>query len=316
MKLKSLLVVITFSFCLLNVNAQLKVNACGYIIPPKSKSLKNSFKSVYEAADIVKLMLDSVKWKENFKIKEQPNIQNAYATIINQMRYIVYDNEFLESLDTYAATKWASISVLAHEIGHHYYNHVIKNQGSNIPSELEADKFSGYVMQRLGATAEQAKAAMEKIGTPNATATHPAKKDRLTAIAAGFDMAQKQMGGTTTAGNGNTNPGGTPTTGTGGNTGTNPNTNTDPNTDPSWIALYMQSNKAETVQLSDDGRTYQPAEIKAGEPFVFKFEVYNYGWLRLKYYNGYRTFKLMHGKDYNILWNRRTKNWTVVEVPE
>jgi hypothetical protein len=282
-----------------------KENACGFIIPPRS--LKTNFKSVYEAADVVKVMLDSVKWKENFKLKEQNGINNAYATMINNLRWIVYDNDFLENLDTYAATKWASISVLAHEMGHHYYNHVLKNQGSTIPSEIEADKFSGYVMQRLGASIEQSKAAMEKIGTERASATHPAKKDRLTAITAGWDMAKNQMGNNTGTGGENGNA---------GNNGNNSGNNTDPNTDPSWIGLYMQSQKTETVYLSDDGRNYQPAEIKTGEPFVFKYEVYNYGWLRLKYYNGYRTFKLMHGKDYSILWNRRTKNWTVVEVPD
>ena len=78
----------------------------------------------------------------------------------------------------------------------------------------------------------------------------------------------------------------------------------------------MYSNQTETVALSDDGKKFQQAELKPGEPFVFKFEIYNYGWLRLKYYNGYRTFKLVHGKDYAIIWNRRTNNWTVAEVPE
>jgi len=77
----------------------------------------------------------------------------------------------------------------------------------------------------------------------------------------------------------------------------------------------FQSNKTEKVMLSDDGKNYQAAEIKAGEAFVFRFEIYQYGWLRLPYYNGFRTFKLFHGKDYSILWNRRTRNWTVVEVP-
>lgn len=317
MKLKSLIAILAICFGTISTTAQLKTNACGFKIPPKTLSTKSSFKSVYEAADIVKEMIDTIKYKQNFRIKEQPNIQNAYATVINQIRWIIYDNEFLESLDTYASTKWASISVLAHEIGHHYYNHVIKNQGSTIPSEIEADKFSGYVMQRLGATVEQAKAAMEKIGTDRASATHPAKKDRLTAITAGWNMAKSQAGTVaTTTNGGNTNTNTNPNTGNPTNTGNNPTTNTDPNTDPSWIALYMQSPKTETVYLSDDGRNYQPAEIKAAEPFVFKFEIYNYGWLRLKYYNGYRTFKLTHGKDYNILWNRRTKNWTVVEVPE
>ncbi len=308
---KILLLILVFSTTLLHNSIAQKVNGCGYIIPPKS--LKSSFQSVYEAANIIKTMRDTIAWQANFKIKEQNGINNAYATIINNARWIVYDNDFLENLDSYAATKWASISVLAHEMGHHYYDHVVKSQGSTIPNEIEADKFSGYMMYMLGATEAQAKAAMEKIGTTAATATHPAKKDRLTAIANGFALAKtkKPNSGTggNTGGNGGTGNGGT-------NTGGGGATNTDPNTDPSWIALSMQSTKAETVYLSDDGKTYNTAEIPAGQPFVFKFEVYNYGWLRLPYYNGYRTFKLMHGKDYTIIWNRRTKNWTVVEVPQ
>jgi hypothetical protein len=312
MKVKSFLLIIIFSAGMLITQAQ-RVNSCGYIIPPKSA--KSNFSSVYEASDVVKEMLDSIKWKENFKLQERNGMNNAYATMYQNQRWIVYDNNFLENLDAYASTKWASISVMAHEVGHHYYNHVIKNQGSTIPSELEADKFSGYVMQRLGATLAQAKAAMEKIGTANATSTHPAKYDRLNSIEAGWNMAKTQNGNNPNTG-GNTNPAPIPVPNPTPNPNSGGNTNTDPNTDPSWIALYMQSNKTETVYLSDDGKNYQAAEIKTGEPFVFKFEIYNYGWLKLKYYNGYRTFKLLHGKDYNILWNRRTKNWTIVEVPE
>ena len=92
---------------------------------------------------------------------------------------------------------------------------------------------------------------------------------------------------------------GNPNTGNPTNPG-NPNpTNpgdTNPANDPSWIGLSIQSNKTEIVLLSDDGKNFQQAEIKAGEPFIFKFEIYNYGWLRLKYYNGYRTFKLLAWK--------------------
>jgi hypothetical protein len=301
------------------VQAQ-QVNSCGFKIPPKSLIAK--FKSVYEARDIVKTMLDTIQWKQNFALREQNGINNAYATIIQNKRWIIYDNDFLENLDSHAATKWASISVMAHEIGHHYYDHVVSGKGSTIPTEIEADAFSGYVMNKLGATLEQSIAAMKAIATDRASSTHPAKKDRIASITKGWNVAQKENtggGNTNTGGTGNTGTGGTGNTGAGG-TGNNGaggnNTNTDPNSDPSWIALSIQSPKNETVYLSDDGKNYQPAEIKASTPFVFKFEIYNYGWLRLPYYNGYRVFKLLHGKDYNIIWNRRTKNWTVVEVPE
>ncbi|MEO7312957.1 MAG: hypothetical protein ABIX01_21405 [Chitinophagaceae bacterium] len=273
-----------------------KANNCGFIIPPRT-TLKTNFSSVYEARDIVNTMLDTIQWKENFQLQEQNGINNAYATIIRNRRYIVYDNDFLERVDGFAGTKWASISIMAHEMGHHYYNHVVSAGGSTLPKELEADGFSGYVMNRLGASLDQSLAAMQKIASDKASATHPGKQDRLAAITSGWNKARAEKLGGTNTGNGN---GGTSTT----------------TSDPNWIGLSMQSNQNQTVYLSDDGKTYQAAEIKAGETFVFKFEIYNYGWLRLPYYNGNRTFKLFHGKDYAIILNRKTKNWTVVEVPD
>jgi hypothetical protein len=297
-----------------------RVTPCGYIIPPRS--IKNSFKSVYEAKQVVSTMLDVIDWKnQNFNIKEQNGIQNAYATISGGQRWIVYDNNFLEDIDAYAKTKWASISIMAHEMGHHYYDHVVSGKGSNVPSEIEADAFSGYMIQKQGGTLEQALAAMTAIGTERQTATHPAKADRLKAITRGWNAAKANTTATGANTGATTPPPPPPPPTPPGNTGTPINTGTtttgqsDPQTDPSWIALTIQSNQDETVQLSDDGRTYQPATIKAGQAFVLKFEIYQWGWLKLPYYNGFRTFKLLHGKDYTIVYNRRNKNWTVAEIP-
>lgn len=313
-----------FLLCILfiSITAQAqKTTGCGFKVPPRSL-IKTNFASVYEARAILNNMLDSIKWKQNFSVREENGIRNAYATIIRNARWIIYDNNFLEDIDAYSATKWASISVLAHEMGHHYYNHVISGQGSTPPREIEADAFSGYVMQKLGATLNESLAAMNAIATEQASATHPGKKDRLAAITRGWNAAKAEGPGNTngnTSGNQGNNPPANPNGNSGGNNGGNTsgqgNTNLPPVDDPSWISLTVQSNKTETVMLSDDGKTYQPAEIKAGEPFLFRFEIYQYGWLRLPYFNGYRTYKLMHGKDYSILWNRRTKNWAVVEVP-
>lgn len=306
MKRHFLFLVLFFSVVL--VNGQ-KITGCGFKVPPRTL-IKTSFQSVYEAKQILQNMLDTIRWKENFSVKEQNGIRNAYATIINRARWIIYDNDFLEDIDAYASTKWASISVLAHEMGHHYYNHTVSGTGSTPPKEIEADAFSGYVMQKLGATLNESVAAITAIASDRASSTHPAKKDRVAAITKGWNSAKNEGPASGGGNNGNT----------GGNTGTegnnSGNTNTPPLDDPSWINLTIQSNKNEKVMLSDDGKNYQVAEIKAGEAFVFRFEIYQYGWLKLPYYNGYRTYKLLHGKDYSILWNRRTKNWTVVEIPD
>lgn len=320
--MKKMLFIIAFAASALYVNSQ-KVTGCGFKVPPRSL-LKTNFQSVYEAKQIINSMKDSIHWTENFSVKEQNGIRNAYATIINKIRWIIYDNNFLEDIDAYASTKWASISVLAHEMGHHYYNHTISGSGSTPPKEIEADAFSGYVMQKLGATLNESVAAITAIASDRASATHPAKKDRIAAITKGWNQAKNEVAGNTGGGTGNAggntggNTGGGNTGNTGGGTGGNTGGNTGnlpPADDASWISLTVQSNKDEKVMLSDDGKNYQVADIKAGEAFLFRFEIYEYGWLKLPYFNGYRVFKLLHGKDYSILWNRRNKNWTVVEVP-
>jgi len=319
MRYRFLLMLCFALFFVIKADAQ-KITGCGFKVPPKSL-FRTNFQSVYEAQAILKNMLDSINWKENFRVREQNGIQNAYATIINNSRWIIYDNDFLEDIDAYTATKWASVSVLAHEMGHHYYNHVISGSGSTPPREIEADAFSGYVMEKLGATLQQSVAAMQAIASDKASSTHPGKKDRVDAISRGWNTAKGNVTNTTPANPNNptnpNNPGPVTTNPTKPNIpNTGNQTNTDPANDPSWIALTIQSNRDETVLLSDDGRNFQNAELKAGQAFIFKFEIYDYGWLKLKYYNGYRTYKLMHGKDYSILWNRRTGNWSVVEVPQ
>ena len=78
-----LLLIINFT----TASAQ-QVNQCGIIVPPKL--LKTDFSSVYEAGGYVNTMLDSINWKENFRLQEQRGINNAYATIIRNQRYIIY----------------------------------------------------------------------------------------------------------------------------------------------------------------------------------------------------------------------------------
>ena len=278
-----------------------RVNQCGIIIPPRST--QSNFQSVYEAREYINTMLDSINWKENFTIQEQNGINNAYATIIRNKRYIIYDNDFLENLDDYAGTKWASVSVLAHEMGHHYRNHTVDASGSTPPKEIEADYFSGYVMAKLGASLNEARAAMEQIASPRASASHPAKADRLNAIAKGWDYA-----------NGITNTNPNPTTSA--PPAPQPQQNPPPaSNDASWIYLSLYGNNEMSIYLSDNGRDFTPVPLKTTQPFVFKFEVYNYGWMRFTNDSRGRTYKLQHGRDYAIIWSRRANSWTIIDVP-
>ena len=276
-----------------------QTNQCGILIPPPS--LINNFLSVYEAGAYVRAILDSINSEANFTLQEQNGINNAYATIIRNKRYIIYDNKFLTALDQYSNTKWASVSVLAHEMGHHHYNHLFTGPGSTPAKELEADYFSGYALAKLNASLADATAAMQRISPVQGNASHPGRAARVEAIQKGWYYAKSISTSPATVAR-------PPVP--------QPQQNPPPSTNEAgWIHLSLYGNNNMTVYLSDDGRTFSPVALKTTQPFVFKYEIYNYGFLRLVNSRNATTYKLMHNKDYSIIWNRKTNNWTVVEVP-
>jgi hypothetical protein len=122
------------------------------------------------------------------------HIDNAVATIINNKRYIIYDPSLLREQDKRSKTYWSSMSILAHEIGHHLSGHTLNlSPGDPDPrEELEADRFSGFVLFKMGATLQQASFAMQALGSEKDTRYYPDKYKRLAAIKAGYEDAQKQ----------------------------------------------------------------------------------------------------------------------------
>jgi hypothetical protein len=188
---------------------------------------------------------------------------------------------------------------------------MLTGEGSTPPKELEADFFSGYVMAKMGASLEEAKAAMSQIASPRASASHPAKADRLNAIANGWNDAKGSVSQTPR----NPEPQRKPVAVPKRKRAPQPRENTPPATnDASWIHLSLYGNSDMTVYLSDNGREFSAASLKTNKPFVFKYEVYDYGWLRFGNGSNAKTFRLYHGKDYAIV-RTRDNNWSVMEVP-
>lgn len=126
----------------------------------------------------------------NFKIY-RANINNAVATILNDERYILYDSRLLDLANKQSDSFWSSISILAHEIGHHLSGHTLSQLTDNHKSELEADEFSGFILYNMGASLEQASSAISKIASDYDTESHPSKERRLNAISNGWNKAYK-----------------------------------------------------------------------------------------------------------------------------
>jgi len=154
----------------------------------------SSFTTVSEAKNIIAEIIAVIGLKQNFEVMVG-EVDNAAAVISNSKRYILYNPDFINRLNAAAGNRWASVSILAHETGHHLNGHTLEYIGSQPDKELEADEFSGFVLRRMGATLKEAQAAMKIAADYKKSLTHPGKEDRLIAIALGWNTADKQQGG-------------------------------------------------------------------------------------------------------------------------
>ncbi|WP_207432305.1 M48 family metalloprotease [Sabulibacter ruber] len=144
------------------------------------------------ARDIITEIIDVVGLKPRFEVRAA-NVPNAAAVIMNGQRYILYNEQFVSSLNNALKTDWAGVSILAHEIGHHLNGHTLSKSGSNHRDELEADEFSGFVLRKMGASLSEAQAAIGALAEDEDSYTHPGKSSRLAAISKGWRNAENQI---------------------------------------------------------------------------------------------------------------------------
>ncbi len=149
------------------------------------------FSSSADAERIVSGIMDALGLDSKLKIKVA-DVPNVEATIKHHERYILYNPEFVNKVNEVTKDKWASIFILAHEIGHHLDGHTEAGLKSCPAIELEADQFAGFVLCKMGATLQQSQLAMYYISNMASSKTHPGRLDRLAAIEKGWNKAQMQ----------------------------------------------------------------------------------------------------------------------------
>ncbi len=154
-----------------------------------SRGIGRSFQSDTEAKEIFTQILGTVglAWITDRIQLRASDVANAEARYDkeSQERFIFYNATFMQQIKARSGNYWSLMSILAHEVGHHLAFHV-EIPGRNHEFELEADYFSGFVLGKLGATLDEAQAAMRGIGSPQASESHPALGDRLQIITIGW----------------------------------------------------------------------------------------------------------------------------------
>jgi tetratricopeptide (TPR) repeat protein len=174
----------------------------------------NNFMSDSEAENALDKILNTIGASKNFVLTPCSEINNAAATSYKGIRYILYDKEFMRSINS-RTNNWSSLAIFAHEVGHHINGHALdltmyaggvveaKSLANKRKQELEADEFAGFVMARLGASLDNALAFTRVFKEKDDTYdTHPSKSKRVNAVRKGF----KKAGGNSSLSNTNNSP--------------------------------------------------------------------------------------------------------------
>jgi len=152
---------------------------------------KYSVDSRKEAEDVVAHIVQYTGLTQNFQIVENPNISTAIAYNKKKQRYIAYNPKFMLRVKDRTKSDWGAVSVLAHEIGHHLSGHTLIRKRRDPQEELDADRFSGFILYKMGATLEEAKSVINLVELNSNPETHPPKTARLIAITIGWLDANK-----------------------------------------------------------------------------------------------------------------------------
>ncbi|OOV20524.1 hypothetical protein [Flavobacterium sp. LM4] len=137
-------------------------------------------------ADVVYEIQKAAGFDAKIQVYVAKDENNCMATIgRGGVRMIIADHLFLNDVDKSAKTKWAAISIIAHEVGHH-----IASFGEDShKAELDADYWSGYVLQKLGSNKSAATKCIMTYGTEEDTDSHPNKYSRAAMIEKGWQDA-------------------------------------------------------------------------------------------------------------------------------
>lgn len=157
---------------------------------PTAPRIKRSFESDREAATTFREILAATGIPgvaDRIHVRASAETANAEAQIGEDgQRYIFYNSTFMRELGAKTQQYWSLVFVIAHEVGHHIAGH-LDFAGQNHRVELEADRYAGFILGRMGANHEEAIAAVGSIGGAGGSETHPPRDQRVQIVSLGWN---------------------------------------------------------------------------------------------------------------------------------
>lgn len=112
----------------------------------------------------------------------QPNVFSHYE------RYIIYNPNFMKQMEFWSGNNFVTLSIFAHELGHHFYRHTDVAAISTHPHDKEccAEYYSGFVLAKLGAKPADLESTQRLLFTMWSSDTHPDSFNRINWIVRGW----------------------------------------------------------------------------------------------------------------------------------
>jgi tetratricopeptide (TPR) repeat protein len=161
----------------------------------------NNFTADIKAENALEKILNVIGASKRFVLQPCNNINNAVATTYKGIRYILYDADFMNTINN--GNNWGNLFILAHEVGHHINGHSLdlvlyasktiepKTLEQRRKQELEADEFAGFILAKLEGDILEANKVINKTSSnqDDIYSTHPNATKRLNAIQIGYNKA-------------------------------------------------------------------------------------------------------------------------------
>jgi formylglycine-generating enzyme required for sulfatase activity len=129
----------------------------------------------------------------NIIVQPSSQVNNANAAVKDGKPYILFSKYFVGTIQSKSEANWRLAGIFAHEVAHHLLFHTIGNNVSRRDLELQADKWAGAALYKLGASLQQALVCANETSL-NGSATHPPRSQREAAVKTGWEEAKSQGG--------------------------------------------------------------------------------------------------------------------------
>lgn len=125
---------------------------------------------------------------DTYIVQPSSQVNNANAAVKDGKPYILFSEYFVGNIKVKSESDWRLKGIFAHEVAHHILFHTVGNNVSRRDLELQADKWAGAALCKLGASLVQALVCVSETSL-NGSATHPPRSQREEAVKQGWKEA-------------------------------------------------------------------------------------------------------------------------------